>query len=75
VAYRNHPALRRQLMPALLPFYHSRVLSYVNKTLTFATRDAEEYLENINRVFEEEKYYLIERWRQGAEQDEKRLLG
>ena len=39
-----------------------------------AIREAEEYLENINRVFESEKYYLIERWRQGAEQDEKRLF-
>jgi glycosyltransferase involved in cell wall biosynthesis len=74
VAYRNQPSTRERFMQALLPFYHSRILSYVNKTVGFATRDAEEYLENINRVFEMEKYYLIERWNQGAEQGEKRLL-
>ncbi len=53
---------RERIMDALVPFYHSRVLSFVNKTRDFDAREAEEYLEQIQRVFEAEKYYLIERW-------------
>lgn len=53
---------RDEIMDALIPFYHSRVLSFVNTTRSFNAREAEEYLEQIQRVFEGEKYYLIERW-------------
>lgn len=62
VAYKNKEVDRQQLLEALIPFYHSRVLSYVNKTQGLETRESEEYLENINRVFEREKYYLIQKW-------------
>ena len=62
VAYKNETYERPHLMDALIPFYHSRVLSFVNKTKTFGTLDCEEYLENIIRIFEKEKYYLISRW-------------
>ncbi len=62
VAYRNNDIDRNLLMLSFIPLYHSRVLSYVNKTKDMGTREAEEYLENITRVFEREKYYLIERW-------------
>jgi hypothetical protein len=63
IAYRINGELdRNELINALVPFYHSRVLSYVNKTKGMETREAEEYLENITRVFESEKYYLIQRW-------------
>jgi hypothetical protein len=37
-------------------------MSFVNKTINQSAREAEEYLENIQRIFEGEKYYLIERW-------------
>ncbi len=64
VAYRQRESDegRHSLMESLIPLYHSRVLSFVNKTRTHTAREAEEYLENITRVFEAEKYYLIERW-------------
>jgi len=63
VAYRNADvADRDRLMEALIPFYHSRVLSFVNKTRNFDAREAEEYLDRTSRVFEAEKYYLIDRW-------------
>lgn len=62
IAYRNNEIDRNELLESLIPFYHSRVLSYVNKTKNLETREAEEYLENINRIFEDEKYYLIQRW-------------
>ena len=62
IAYRNGEVDKDELMEALIPFYHSRVLSFVNKTRDSEIRESEEYLENIMRVFEKEKYYLIERW-------------
>jgi hypothetical protein len=46
----------------MIPFYHSRVLSFANKTESASIKEAEEYLENITRVFEKEKYYLVQRW-------------
>ncbi len=65
---------RAGIMEALIPFYHSRVLSFVNTTRNMALKDAEEYLENINRTFEGEKYYLIERWDR-AKSSNGRLFG
>ena len=63
VAYKNnHHIDRDTLLESLIPFYHSRVLSYVNTTNGQETRESEEYLENINRIFEAEKYYLISKW-------------
>ncbi|MFO7767876.1 MAG: glycosyltransferase [bacterium] len=62
VAYKNEEIDRDELLDALIPFYHSRVLSFVNKTLDYGTRETEEYLENITGVFEREKYYLMKRW-------------
>jgi glycosyltransferase involved in cell wall biosynthesis len=62
VAYKNDLMDRAQIMDALIPFYHSRVLSFVNKTSAFGTLETEEYLENIIRIFEKQKYYLIQRW-------------
>jgi len=64
VAYKNGESQeeREAIMDALIPFYHSRVLSFVNKTRNHSLKDAEEYLENVNRIFEAEKFYLIERW-------------
>jgi hypothetical protein len=63
VAYkRADETAREKIMDALIPFYHSRVLSFINTTRNFDAREAEEYLEQIQRVFEGEKYYLIERW-------------
>ena len=62
VAYRNNIVERDQLIESMIPFYHSRILSYVNKTESADIKEAEDYLENISRVFESEKYYLIHRW-------------
>ena len=62
VAYKNEEIDRSRLLESLIPFYHSRVLSFVNKTLDYGTRETEEYLENITGVFEREKYYLMKRW-------------
>ena len=62
VAYRDNQVPREKIIESMIPFYYSRILSYVNKTEVSGVKEAEEYLENINRVFESEKYYLINRW-------------
>ncbi|MDR4509933.1 MAG: hypothetical protein MRJ65_17145 [Candidatus Brocadiaceae bacterium] len=62
IAYRSNEIPRKQVVEAMIPFYHSRILSFVNKTAQMNIRDCEEYFEDINRVFEGEKYYLIKRW-------------
>jgi len=64
IAYRNNELPKKKIIDALLPFYHSRLLSFVNKTSNMDTRKCEEYFESIQRTFEAEKYYLIERWDQ-----------
>ena len=38
-------------------------------------KEAEEYLENINRVFENEKYYLISRWNASRKRLGSKLFG
>jgi hypothetical protein len=65
---------RHEVMQALIPFYHSRVLNFVNKTRDMDTAEAEEYLDEFQRVFEGEKYYLIERW-DAAKSLNGRILG
>ena len=69
IAYRNNEIPRDQIIEAMVPFYHSRILSFVNKTVHMDTKECEEYFESINRVFENEKYYLITRW----DEDQRKL--
>lgn len=68
VAYRSQVEDRSEVLNALMPFYHSRTLSFVNKSQNMDREESELYLENINRVFEEEKYYLIQRWDQSLKE-------
>ena len=62
IAYRMNEINRDRLIESMIPFYHSRVLSFANKTEKASIKEAEEYLENVTRVFEREKYYLVQRW-------------
>jgi hypothetical protein len=68
-SYRNAEIDRQKIIEALIPFYHSRILSFVNKTKEKDIKDTEEYFENIVRVFEDEKHYLVQRW----DKDERKL--
>jgi len=74
VAYKDRQDDQMRIMEALIPFYQSRVLSFVNKTREMGTQGAEEYLEEINRVFETEKYYLIQRWNESDNSRSLRLF-
>jgi glycosyltransferase involved in cell wall biosynthesis len=69
IAYRNNEIPREDIIESMIPFYHSRILSFVNKTIDMGTKECEEYFESINRIFESEKYYLIKRW----DEDQKKL--
>ena len=62
IAYRTKVVNRDKLIESMIPLYHSRNLSFINKTEKSSIKDAEEYLENVTRIFEKEKYYLIQRW-------------
>ncbi len=75
VAYKKNVIDHSHLLEALLPFYHSRILSFVNKTLHYGTLETEEYLENIIRIFEREKYYLISRWEETKNTRDRPLFG
>jgi len=46
----------------MVPLYLSRQLSFFNKMRDAGTKQCEEYIENINRVFEREKDYFLTRW-------------
>ncbi len=69
IAYRNNEIPHRDIIEAMKPFYHSRILSFVNKTGQMGIKECEEYFEHIVRIFEEEKKYLIQRW----DEDHKKL--
>jgi hypothetical protein len=69
IAYRNNEIPTEKIIEAMIPFYHSRILSFVNKTGDKDIKECEEYFEAINRVFENEKHYLIKRW----DEDQKKL--
>lgn len=74
VATRQAEIEEDELIAALVPFYHSRVLSFVNGTLEMGTREAEEYLAAITRTFEDEKSYLVERWSKVQSKSDTRLF-
>jgi hypothetical protein len=61
-AYRYEALPRQILLDSLIPFYYSRMLSYINKTRDLGTRECEEYLDAIYRIYEREKSHLITRW-------------
>jgi glycosyltransferase involved in cell wall biosynthesis len=62
LAYRYEAVPRQLLLDSLVPFYYSRMLSYMNKTRDMGTKECEEYLDAIYRIYEKEKAQLIKRW-------------
>jgi glucosylglycerate synthase len=51
-----------RLMLAMVPLYFGRTASFVRQTREMPTYEAEEVIEELCDLFEEEKPYLIERW-------------
>ncbi len=69
IAYRNNEIPRKTIIESMIPFYYSRILSFINRTGHMGTKECEEYFERIVRVFEGEKYYLTKRW----DEDQRKL--
>ena len=61
-AYRDGIMPPKQMVDSLVPLYYSRMLCFYNKMETADTKECEDYIENINRVFEDEKEYFLTRW-------------
>ncbi len=62
VSYHKGALEKDTILNALIPLYFGRTLSFVQSTRNMDTRQAEEYIEDQCRVFEETKGYFIERW-------------
>jgi len=59
----HHRALNREhLIKAMTPLYLGRTASFVVETQGLTTREAEDRVERLGRVFEQLKPYLVERW-------------
>ncbi len=67
VQYRDSNADQRLLLvESFLPLYLAKVVSFWNRTIRMSSQQAEEHVENICEVFEENKPYLIDRWRRAT---------
>ena len=75
IAYRNNEIPQEDIIEAMIPFYHARTLSFVNKTIDKGTKECEEYFESVNRIFENEKDYLIKRWNEDQRKLGHKLFG
>lgn len=51
-----------RLMLSMVPLYFGRTASFVKETLDMPTYEAEELIEQLCDLFEDEKGYLLERW-------------
>lgn len=69
VAYRRSPRDEEhlsRLMLSMVPLYLGRTASFVRETQDMPPYEAEEIIEELCDLFEEEKEYLIQRWFEGA---------
>jgi len=63
LAYRLRTLSRAHLLGALTPLYLGWVASYIREVSALSHADAEQRLEQLSRVWEEKKPYLLSRWR------------
>ena len=63
IAYRLRMLARDHLLPSLVPLYLGWLASFVLQTEAADPAGADARLEDLCRVFEQEKPYLISRWR------------
>lgn len=74
IAYRNNCIPKGDIVESMIPFYHSRILSYVNRTSDMDIKECEEYFEGVVRVFEAEKSYLVKRWDEEKRKNGRKLF-
>jgi len=63
LAYHDRRIPREHLIKSLTPLYLGRTATFVLETQGLTTMEAEERVEQLCRVFELNKSYLIERWK------------
>ena len=63
IAHRLRMLARDHLLPSLVPLYLGWLASFVLQTEAASPAEAERRLERLGEVFEQEKPYLISRWR------------
>ena len=63
LAYHERRIPREHLIKSLTPLYLGRTATFVLETLGLTTMEAEGRVEQLCRVFESNKSYLIERWK------------
>jgi glycosyltransferase involved in cell wall biosynthesis len=62
IAYFKGRFHRELLLKSMIPLYLGRVASFVKENMESSSREVEEKIESLCRVFEEMKPYLIEHW-------------
>jgi glycosyltransferase involved in cell wall biosynthesis len=62
LAYHKGSVHREHLLKSMIPLYLGRVASFVKENKESSSREVEEKIESLCKVFEEMKPYLIERW-------------
>jgi len=62
VAFHRRSIDRKHLLQSLTPLYIGRVTSFVRATLELDDRAAEEKIDELCRVYEQLKPYLMQRW-------------
>jgi glucosylglycerate synthase len=63
IAHRLRILAREHLLPSLVPLYLGWLASFVLRTAGSSAEEAELQLERLCEIFEQEKPYLISRWR------------
>ena len=61
-AYHKGSVHREHLLKSMIPLYLGRVASFVKENRESSSKEVEEKIESLCKVFEEMKPYLIERW-------------
>jgi hypothetical protein len=62
VAYNKGSVYREHLLKSMIPLYLGRVASFIKENQESSSKEVEERVESLCKVFEEMKPYLIERW-------------
>ncbi len=63
-SYHHNTVEKSMAIEVLIPLYYGMTLSFVNKTEGMSIQQAEEFLEDMCLVFEQNKPYIIDRWKQ-----------
>ncbi|MGH9580085.1 MAG: cell wall biosynthesis glycosyltransferase [Terriglobales bacterium] len=74
VAHHRKKLDRDHLMQSLVPLYLGRTASFVNEVREMNAVEVEERIEQLCRVFEEEKPSLVERWNAPVEKEKSHAI-